>query len=435
MGLAGSETGRKPEHATRAEVVQACQAAMIPDFIRDLPDGYEMKLGNGGANLSGGQKQRLAIAQARLRNPSVLILDEATSALDPTSHVLDFVYVLKNGTVIEQGYRADLERSEGEFKAMMGSQVVADVSTIDDTERPESVTMEGDEEKDSVSQPFSRFILADAFTAQHSERRRRPSSVQVIPAFPPPPSQTLTTHTRRYSLQFTLTSPAFSHHSATSLLIKKDNCAVTRWRSTRPSRMNRRRATLADIHELLDLVTDTKVEKNLSSSSEKSLQLSPDNDDPIHFGPLVVFALIICLLSSGTVTPIFSFVLSRLFFEVSNEAQNTSVINTFGAIVLSIAAVDGLLMGLKYFIMETRIPHHLEAGQEVDGDDAWTLIVIAIAQFVVVSAMLTVEFLWALVRGWQMTLAGCAITTVFAGVMALQAKLVASWDYAINASE
>ncbi|PBK91619.1 P-loop containing nucleoside triphosphate hydrolase protein [Armillaria gallica] len=545
MGLAGSETGRKPEDATRAEVEQACQAAMIHDFIRDLPDGYETKLGNGGANLSGGQKQRLAIARARLRNPSVLILDEATSALDPTSRVLvietikqwrenrttivithdlsqitskDFVYVLKNGTVIEQGYRADLERSGGEFKAMMGSQAIEAVSTADDEECPESVTE--DEGKDSVSQPLSyapatlmprmhnsamlgnwmfdvvadltskgsgpapfrpavvrsresrclsRFVPADAFTAEHTERRRRrPSSIQVVPAFPPLPSQTLNTHTRRYSLQFTPTSPAFSHHSATSLLLKKDDSAMTRRRSTRRSHMSRPRATLADMLEL-DPVVDIKVEKYASPSSEKSPRLSSDKGRPHSFWglmrdvyptmpykPLVAFGLIICLLS-GTVTPIFSFVLSRLFFEVSNGAQNTSVINTFGAIVLTIAAVDGLLIGLKYFIMETcsmiwitRIRNiafrtilkqdkkwfdksENSAARIVqvlmkDGDDARTLIAIVIAQFVVVSAMLTVGFLWALVRGWQMTLAGCAIAPVFAGAMALQAKLVANCE-------
>ncbi|KAK0212712.1 P-loop containing nucleoside triphosphate hydrolase protein [Desarmillaria ectypa] len=543
MGLAGSETGRKPEHATRAEVEQACQAAMIHDFIRDLPDGYETKLGNGGANLSGGQKQRLAIARARLRNPSVLILDEATSALDPTSRVLvfeaikqwrenrttivithdlsqitskDFVYVLKNGTVIEQGYRADLERSEGEFNAMMGSQAVADVSTVDNEEYPELAATGEDEEKDLVSQPFSyapatlmpnsailghwmfdvvadltskgseatpfrpavvrsresqrlsRFVPADAFTAQHAETRRRPSSVQVIPAFPPLSSQTLTTHTHRYSLQFTPTSPAFSHHSATSLLIKKDDSVVARQRSTRRSRVSRRDVTLADMYESSDPVVDIKVEK-YSSLSKQSQRLSSDNEQPhsflglmrdvyptVPYKPLVVFGLIVCLLS-GTVTPIFSFVLSRLFFEVSNGAQNTSVINTFGAIVLSIAAVDGLLIGLKYFIMETcsmiwitRIRNvafrtilkqdkkwfdksENSASRIVqvlmkDGDDARTLIAIVIAQFVVVSAMLTVGFLWALVRGWQMTLAGCAIAPVFAGAMALQAKLVANCE-------
>jgi ATP-binding cassette subfamily B (MDR/TAP) protein 1 len=59
---------------TREEVVDACRAALMHEFVRDLPDGYETKLGNGGANLSGGQKQRLAIARAKLRNPSVLIL-------------------------------------------------------------------------------------------------------------------------------------------------------------------------------------------------------------------------------------------------------------------------------------------------------------------------------------------------------------------------
>ncbi|KAK0504638.1 P-loop containing nucleoside triphosphate hydrolase protein [Armillaria luteobubalina] len=547
MGLAGSETGRKPEHATRAEVEQACQAAMIHDFIRDLPDGYETKLGNGGANLSGGQKQRLAIARARLRNPSVLILDEATSALDPTSRVLvieaikqwrenrttivithdlsqitskDFVYVLKNGTVIEQGYRADLERSEGEFKAMMGAQAIAAVSRTDDEERPESATE--NEDTDSVSQspsyapatlmppihnsamlgnwmfdvvadltskgngptPFgpavvrsresrclSRFVPADAFTAEHTERqrrRRRPSSIQVVPAFPPLPSQTLNTHTRRYSLQFTPTSPAFSHHSATSFLLKKDDSAMTRRRSTRRSHVSRPRATLADMHEL-DPVMNIKVDNYSSSSSEKSQQPLSDKGRPhsfwglmrdvyptVPYKPLVAFGLIICLLS-GTVTPIFSFVLSRLFFEVSNGAQNTSIINTFGAIVLTIAAVDGLLIGLKYFIMETcsmiwitRIRNvafrtilkqdkkwfdksENSAARIVqvlmkDGDDARTLIAIVIAQFVVVSAMLTVGFLWALVRGWQMTLAGCAIAPVFAGAMALQAKLVANCE-------
>ncbi|TDL13479.1 hypothetical protein BD410DRAFT_810506, partial [Rickenella mellea] len=91
MGVAGAGEGaRRPEDVSREEVVEACTAALMHEFVRDLPEGYDTKLGTGGASLSGGQKQRLAIARAKLRDPTVLVLDEATSALDATSRILVF---------------------------------------------------------------------------------------------------------------------------------------------------------------------------------------------------------------------------------------------------------------------------------------------------------------------------------------------------------
>jgi ATP-binding cassette subfamily B protein len=71
--------------ASDAEVIEAAKAALVDDYVTEMPLGYQTVVGERGVMLSGGQKQRLAIARAILKDAPILLLDEATSALDAQS--------------------------------------------------------------------------------------------------------------------------------------------------------------------------------------------------------------------------------------------------------------------------------------------------------------------------------------------------------------
>ena len=73
------------ENATLEQCQEACRVACADEFISEMPDGYETRIEQGGANVSGGQKQRLCIARALLKKPKVMVLDDSTSACDNTT--------------------------------------------------------------------------------------------------------------------------------------------------------------------------------------------------------------------------------------------------------------------------------------------------------------------------------------------------------------
>jgi len=131
---AKNNIGYGREGATEDEIIAAAKAAKCHDFIMNLPEGYNTKLGFFGQNLSGGQKQRIAIARAFLRNAPLLLLDEATSALDPKteSEIQESLEALtQNRTTIIIAHRLSTVMKADRMIMMEGGNVKA-ISTHDD---------------------------------------------------------------------------------------------------------------------------------------------------------------------------------------------------------------------------------------------------------------------------------------------------------------
>ena len=128
--------------ATEEQIIKASKMAEADEFIQELPEKYNSKVGQNGIRLSGGQRQRIAIARAILYDAPVLLLDEATSSLDPISEKLikdalnslmknrtsiiiahrlstiihcDKIIVISNGRVVEEGSHKELLEKNGAY--------------------------------------------------------------------------------------------------------------------------------------------------------------------------------------------------------------------------------------------------------------------------------------------------------------------------------
>ena len=136
-------------NASDEQVIKAAEAAHCDEFIRALPDGYNMILNEEASNISQGQKQLFTIARVILNDPKILILDEATSSVDTRTEILiqsamdnlmkgrtsfviahrlstiknaDLILVLKDGDIIEQGNHTELLSKNGFYADLYNSQ-------------------------------------------------------------------------------------------------------------------------------------------------------------------------------------------------------------------------------------------------------------------------------------------------------------------------
>ena len=136
-------------NATRELVIEAAKAANADFFIRQLPQGYDTVLADGGEALSQGQRQLLSIARVFVKIPKILILDEATSSIDTRTEILvqeafaklmegrtsfiiahrlstiqsaDLILVMVDGKIVEQGNHRELMKKQGVYYQMQTSQ-------------------------------------------------------------------------------------------------------------------------------------------------------------------------------------------------------------------------------------------------------------------------------------------------------------------------
>ncbi|KHD16300.1 ABC transporter ATP-binding protein [Clostridium butyricum] len=136
-------------NATKEDVINASKAAHCDEFIKALPNGYNLILNEEANNISQGQKQLLTIARTILSDPKILILDEATSSVDTRTEVLiqkamdhlmngrtsfiiahrlstikdaDIILVMKDGDIIEQGSHDELLKTDGFYAHLYNSQ-------------------------------------------------------------------------------------------------------------------------------------------------------------------------------------------------------------------------------------------------------------------------------------------------------------------------
>ncbi|KAL4973962.1 P-loop containing nucleoside triphosphate hydrolase protein [Aspergillus desertorum] len=321
--------GRDHENIRKEGVEAATNLAMLASTLERLPNGIDTLVGEGGNALSGGQKQRVAIARARLRNSPVLILDEPTSALDGANRVQvmsairkwregkttivithdmsqikdsDFVYVMDQGSVVQAGHKGDLKgvSSLGDFFREDEDEDEADGSGVES---------DGELAHTTSSSPES-FKLSEPPKADQDD-----VSLQKDP---------------------------FVIHSEIELADL--GARSKRTRSEGLSKTARFRRQLK--HRQREFQSGANILPIKSPLRRALRSVLPSLGLKQR---LLLFVAFLCVLAHASATPIFSYLLSRLYQTWWNRRHDAT---TWSLAVLGVAIVDAFTNYLMYYLLD-----------------------------------------------------------------------------------
>ncbi|OJI81261.1 hypothetical protein ASPTUDRAFT_32682 [Aspergillus tubingensis CBS 134.48] len=358
---------RNYEGLSKVDLRECIDLARLQSTIDDLPKGIDTCVGHGGDFLSGGQKQRVAIARARLRDTPILIMDEPTSALDATNRVEitkairewrrgkttiiithdmsqimdhDFAYIMDQGSVIQAGYRHELEESNTCF---------ATSDKLHREEREHGVVHNSSDRCSSVSSRSSiestRGPSPDSFS-RHSELAQHSCAIHGYKR------SIQSIHQSADTQRFRPRRESIGMHMYELNTVHVDD---TNFQS------NRFRQSILPVNDVVNEINRARSKHRSKRPYKNAARLAPQESMSLGRIMLTILPnltrgqklllLLGCFSTLGhsMATPLFSYCLSKLLETFYNKQAKAS---TWSLIVLGIAVGDGVISFLMHYLLE-----------------------------------------------------------------------------------
>lgn len=388
--------GKTGETLHMQDILDAVRFAKLDLVVKGLSDGLNTKLGLRGDSMSGGQRQRLALARAKIRNSPVLILDESTSGLDYATRVGiyeatrewrkgkttiifthdisqiwsdDFLYLLGDGRVVQEGYRKELEDQGGVFRTFIESHEEEERHRFSDTDH------NGCTEDDTKT---NRSLRCGTQTTQHSFTGcRNPQVSTRYKSFP----DTRSLSTKEIDLgsgdvalerlprfdtdEWKTHLPKEVRLQPDSTLLVQHTSPTSQYPQPRsiPNPIPARPETPKQQRKRDHILSRLQLSRHMKNASDKP----PTSTESLSLeeilasvwpaitwrSRILMFGALMCTIIHSVCTPVFAWVFARLlgtFQESASQSHNKA--RNYALAIFGIATADGLSKYFMFFLSD-----------------------------------------------------------------------------------